>query len=93
MAGYTDVGINSYEGGTHIVRNADVGNRNPGIYTLHGQMLDALEAEGFASFQHHVATSAHFGDAGFGFNEYTGQPAAAAPKWRALRDWIAGGTP
>ena len=56
-------------------------------------MLDALEAEGFASFQHHVATSAHFGDAGFGFNEYTGQPEAAAPKWRALRDWIAGGTP
>ena len=73
-AGYSDVAINSYEGGTHILRNADVGNRNPGIYDFYREMLDALEAEGFASFQHYVATSEHYEGQGFGFNEYTGQP-------------------
>ena len=89
-AGYSDVAINSYEGGTHILRNADVGNRNPGIYDFYREMLDALEAEGFASFQHYVATSEHYEGQGFGFNEYTGQPEETAPKWRALRDWIEG---
>lgn len=92
-AGYTEVEINSYEGGIHLLQNADVGNRNPAIYGFYHEMLDALQAEGFASFQHYVATSEHYEGQGFGFNEFTGQPEETAHKWRALRDWIEGRRP
>jgi len=89
-AGYADVELNSYEGGTHLLRNADVGNRSPAIYDFYLDFLSSLEAEGLSSFQHYVATAEHEEWAAFGFNEFTGQPEGQAPKWRALRDWIEG---
>lgn len=89
-AGYADVELNSYEGGTHLLRNADVGNRSPAIYDFYLDFLSSLEAEGLSSFQHYVATAEHEEWAAFGFKEFTGQPEGQAPKWRALRDWIEG---
>ena len=91
QAGYTDVRLSAYEGGTHLLVNADVGNRNPAIYDFYLQLLDELEMAGLDNFQHYVATSEFYEDQGFGFKEYTGQPGDEAPKWRALRDWILGG--
>ena len=88
QAGYTDVRLGAYEGGTHLLRNADVGNRNPAIYDFYLQLLDELEMAGLDNFQHYVATTEHYDGEAFGFKEYTGQPADEAPKWRALRDWI-----
>ena len=88
QAEYTDVRLGAYEGGTHLLRNADVGNRNPAIYDFYLQLLDELEMAGLDNFQHYVATTEHYEGEAFGFKEYTGQPADEAPKWRALRDWI-----
>ncbi len=88
QAGYTDVRLSAYEGGTHTLMNADVANRSPVIYDFYLQLLDELEMAGLDNFQHYVATTEHYEGAAFGFKEYTGQPEDEAPKWRALRDWI-----
>jgi hypothetical protein len=89
-AGYQDVRLNAYEGGTHILQNADVANRDVRVYALYRQMLDALEGAGLSIYHNFVHTSAYLEWDGFANKEFTGQPAEDAHKWRALRDWIMG---
>jgi hypothetical protein len=88
--GYQDVKLNAYEGGTHLVRNADLANRDPRVYDLYIQMMDALEGAGLDIYHNYVHTSGYLEWDGFANKEYTGQPAEEAHKWRALRDWITG---
>lgn len=76
----------AYEGGQHVTKNAHLINRAPVMEELYREYLEALRPH-LALLVHY----AHVGQAGsggaWGALEYTGQPQAEAPKYRALVEW------
>mgnify|MGYP000109061096 CR=1 FL=1 len=76
----------AYEGGQHVLKNADVINRQPVMFDLYNEYLREM-SNYFSHFCHY----AHVGKAGargcWGCIEFTGQPIAEAPKYRALAEW------
>jgi hypothetical protein len=76
----------AYEGGQHLVKNAQALNRNPAMHDLYAEYLKEM-SRFFAVFDHYC----HVGRAGdrgaWGAIEYTGQPIEEAPKYRALTQW------
>lgn len=82
-----DIALVAYEGGQHVGRNAEAPNKDPRMYDIYIEYLNAI-APYFVTFCHytHVGT---FGDSGsWGAKEYTGQPEAEAHKYRAMKDWV-----
>lgn len=78
----------AYEGGQHVHRQALAPNRDPEMYDIYMEYLNAI-APYLAQFVHYTHAGA-FGDGGsWGAKEYTGQPESEAHKYRALKDWVA----
>jgi hypothetical protein len=77
----------AYEGGPHVVTNADAINTSPAIYNLVTEYLDTMSRY-FRIFSYYC----HVGGCGerncWGAIQYTGQPIEDAHKYRALVDWI-----
>jgi hypothetical protein len=82
----TGMDLITYEGGQHVVQNADVVNRDPGIYDLYMTYLEEMSNH-FSLFMHYVHNGT-FGNMAWGAKEYIGQPASEAHKFRALQDYI-----
>ncbi len=84
----TGMQLVSYEGGQHLLKNADTFSRNPVTYDLYKEWLDAMTSKFILTM--HYANSGSYADNGaWGAKEKTGQAISESPKARALRDWIA----
>jgi hypothetical protein len=83
-----NVKLGTYEGGQHLLTNADLWSANPNIYTEYQYMLDKF-APYFTLFNHYANAGSWSSGGAWGAKAYTGQPAADAPKYRALADWAA----
>jgi hypothetical protein len=75
----------AYEGGQHVTRQAKAINRDPAMFNLTQEYLQAM-----SPYFEHFCYNAHVGQAGdggaWGALEFTGQPPTEAPKYRALLD-------
>ena len=76
----------AYEGGQHIVNNADLVNFQPEMYTLYLEYLEAL-ANYLTVFAHYVHAGSCTSGSCWGAKQFTGQPMTAAPKYQALYDY------
>ncbi len=78
----------AYEGGQHVTKNGEFGNRRPLMYQFCIEFLNAMAPylESMVSFQHY---GGYFRGYAFGTKEYIGQPDHLAFKYRAIQDWIA----
>jgi len=78
----------AYEGGQHVITRAQRINRDPVMRDLYAEYLQAV-----SPYLTHFCHYAHVGQAGergaWGSLEFTGQPLAEAPKYRALVEWAA----
>jgi len=76
----------AYEGGQHVLKMAREINRSPAMHDLTLEYLREM-----SRYFEHFCYYAHVGQAGnggaWGAIEYTGQPLAQAPKYRALVEW------
>jgi hypothetical protein len=88
----------AYEGGQHFV-SWDTPrldpvivklNRRPEIYRIYRQYLDGWQSFGGSTFVHFHLAGVWSEKEAFGLLEYGTQAPEAAPKYRALADWIAG---
>ncbi len=88
-AGQHFVGINGAEGDAVLTGILHQVNRDPRMYTRYTEYLDMLLATGVghASHFHFCGTWDEYGS--WGMLEYIDQPRSAAPKYRAVTDWIA----
>ena len=82
------ISLIAYEGGQHIGRSAAGPNRDPRMYQLYIDYLDAL-APYLDVFTHYTHAGKFGGGGAWGAKEVTGQDPAEAHKYRALRDWAA----
>jgi hypothetical protein len=82
----------AYEGGQHVTKRAKAINQSPAMHDLYLEYLREMAAS--CSHFSHYCHVGRAGDGGaWGAIEYTGQPAAEAPKYRALAAWAkSGGT-
>jgi hypothetical protein len=82
----------AYEGGQHLMENAVVANRDPRMYDLYLEYLEAMAEHMDGVFAHYV----HVGDNPprhmWGALSYTGQSPEQAHKYRALVDYANRGT-
>ena len=85
----------SYEGGQTIASYAtkegahsDIPNRDPRMYDMYIQYLDTMSTV-YSLFMHYCHSGQAGGQGSWGSLEYTGQPIKDAPKYRALKDWVA----
>lgn len=76
-----------YEGGQHLLNNADVWSRNPAIYNEYIYMLSQWNSY-FTLFAHYANCGSFSSGGAWGAKEYTGQSLSSAHKFRALKDWI-----
>ncbi len=84
----TGMKLIAYEGGQHLLNNADVLSRNPLIYDLYQEWADAV-SEKYVLTMHYGNSGSYSADGAWGAKESTGAPLEDSPKARALRDWIA----
>jgi hypothetical protein len=85
----TGMQLIAYEGGQHIVENADVFSRNPQAYDMYKEWLEAVRDDYVLTV--HYAYSGAYGSGGaWGSKEYVGQPLTQAPKARALGEFVSG---
>ncbi len=77
----------AYEGGQHVLNNADVLNRDPAMYDFYTYYLDQM-APYFSVFYLYANYSAFDTGSAWGLKEYQGQPIGTAHKYRAVLDWI-----
>lgn len=80
--------LGTYEGGQHLLVNADQWSGNPDIYNEYTYMLNKF-APYFTLFSHYTNAGTWSTGGAWGAKQFTGQPAANAPKYRAIADWIA----
>ena len=83
----TGMTLAAYEGGQHLLRNADLFSRNPAIYQLYLEWADAVSQK-YALTVHYCNSGGYVANGAWGSKEKTGAPIESAPKARALRDWI-----
>jgi len=76
----------AYEGGQHVVKKADVINRQPVMYTLMTEYLQEMSRH-FDHFCYYTHVGGAKDRGAWGAIEYTGQPLAEAHRYRALVDW------
>ena len=76
----------AYEGGQHITKSAAEVNRDPRMYEIYIDYLDAV-SEYLTVFAHYVHVANCKNSGAWGAKEYTGQSPNEAHKYRALRDW------
>lgn len=81
----------AYEGGQHVVENANAVSRNPLIYDHYGRYLRGV-APYLEVFAHYCHASSYSSGGAWGAKEGTGQGANQAHKYRALADY-AGASP
>jgi hypothetical protein len=84
-----DFPLVAYEGGQHVVTNADVFSRNPAIYQAYLTYLDTCRSLGFTMFVHCTLYSLWNATTGWGAKQSVSSPPAEAYKFQALLDWIA----
>lgn len=82
------VKLGTYEGGQHLLTNADKWSANQSIYDEYIYMLNKF-APHFVLFNHYANAGNWVTGGAWGAKAYTGQPLADAPKYRALKDWAA----
>lgn len=78
----------AYEGGQHVIRNADVLSRNPVIHDLYLEWLDAVSSR-YVLTMHYANSGTYKSEGAWGAKEKTGQSLDKSPKARALVEWIA----
>lgn len=81
----------AYEGGQHVIDNADAVNRNPLMYDHYGRYLRGV-APYLEEFIHYNHSTTYRSNGAFGAKEGIGQPPSQAHKYRALVDF-AGASP
>jgi hypothetical protein len=83
----TGMKLVAYEGGQHLLTNADVFARNPAAYNLYTDWLDEI-SKLFVLTMHYTNSGMWASGGAWGAKEHTGAPLSEAPKARALVDWI-----
>jgi hypothetical protein len=79
----------SYEGGQHLLNNANVFSRNPAIYDEYLNYLNTWKEQGFLMFTHYCLYSVYNSSTAWGSKESVSSSLANSPKYRALVDWQA----
>lgn len=82
----------AYEGGQHVVTNAEIVSRNPQIYQHYLTYLRGIESH-LELFMHYNHASSFSSSGAWGAKEGIGQDIAQAHKLRALWDYAADGGP
>jgi hypothetical protein len=77
----------AYEGGQHVLNNAEVVNQRPEMYQIYQEYLDGV-APYFALFMHYVHNGNWNPGGAWGAERYVGEPLTESPKLRAIFDWI-----
>ena len=80
--------LGTYEGGQHLLHNAQTWSANPKIYAEYTYMLDKWSPH-FALFMHYAHTGRWRSGGAWGAKDHTGQPLSEAHKYRAIVDWVA----
>ncbi|REE85137.1 hypothetical protein A8990_11355 [Paenibacillus taihuensis] len=83
-----NVKLGTYEGGQHLLNHADQWSANQNIYTEYTYMLNKF-APYFVLFNHYTNAGTWASDGAWGAKQFTGQASSAAPKYRAIADWVA----
>ena len=83
-----NVKLGCYEGGQHLLTNADQWSGNQNIYTEYTYMLNKF-APYFVLYNHYAHAGSWSSGGAWGSKSSTGQPIANAPKYRAIVDWVA----
>lgn len=80
----------TYEAGQSVWQNgiADQLNRDQGFYDVYKDYLAGLQSRGVKKFSQFSSITRYSADYAWGYKEYLGQPAADAPKYRALYEYI-----
>jgi hypothetical protein len=76
----------AYEGGQHVLKKADVINRDPAMYTLYCEYLQEM-SKYFSHFSHYCHVGQAESKGCWGCIEQTGQSVSEAHKYRALAEW------
>jgi hypothetical protein len=79
----------SYEGGQHLLNNADAFSRNPAIYGEYLNYLDTWKEEGFLMFVHYTLYGSWNSGGAWGAKESAASDTERSYKFRALVDWQA----
>lgn len=82
-----NIDLIAYEGGQHLATKAVTPNRDPQMYSVYIEYLEALD-DYMPLFTHYITVNSFSEDNCFGAKEYTGQPMSEAHKYRALYDYI-----
>jgi hypothetical protein len=77
----------AYEGGQHVLNNAQVVNQRPEMYDIYKEYLDGV-APYFALFMHYVHNGNWNPGGAWGAEKFVGEPLSESPKLRSLFDWI-----
>lgn len=80
--------IGTYEGGQHLLTNADIWSRNPLIYEGYTYMLNRWKDSGLVLFMQYTLYSNFNSGGAWGAKEGAAKTTAESPKYRALVDWI-----
>ncbi|MBP3964656.1 DUF7594 domain-containing protein [Paenibacillus lignilyticus] len=83
-----NVKLGCYEGGQHLLTNADQWSGNQNIYTEYTYMLNKF-APYFVLYNHYAHAGSWSSGGAWGAKAFTGQSNASAPKYRAIVDWVA----
>jgi hypothetical protein len=79
----------SYEGGQHLLTNADDASNNKFMYELYVRYLDKMD-QYLDEFSHYLHCGTFGSGGAWGSKAYIGQPIEEAHKYRALYEWNAG---
>jgi hypothetical protein len=79
----------AYEGGQHLLKNADVFSQNPEIYDEYLRYMNTWRDQGFSMFVHYTLYSTWNSSGAWGAKESVASKPADSPKYRALIDWQA----
>jgi hypothetical protein len=77
----------AYEGGQHVLSNAQVVNERPEMYQIYQEYLDGV-APYFKLFMHYVHNGSWSSGGAWGAERTVGAPLTESPKLRAIFDWI-----
>jgi|GEM_PF-5729607 len=83
-----NVKLGCYEGGQHLLTNANVWSGNQKIYDEYMYMFDKF-ASSFVLFDHYAHAGSWSSGGAWGAKAFTGQSEADAPKYRAIKAWAA----
>jgi len=77
----------AYEGGQHILLNADVFSGNPAVYEAYQEYMDTWKNMGFLLFVHYTLYSTWNSGGAWGSKESVESTMKESPKFHALVDW------